>query len=593
MKKLNCFLMVLFWGHLLFGQSINPIFTFLGDVPLDTEQQLRYDKFVNAEGVDSVKIISVSPLVPTHDRGKVKISIPNNSCGDRDYLPKSVSYESDGDYIWSGAMKYLPEVEACNCGSGELVMVSKNGHKFGSFSLGGQAYEYWDLTGGKQALLYMSEDTETRADCLDTGSGSSLPSVAKTTTCTVKVLVLYNDYAQNMWADIPDKAELAVAQCNSAYRNSDVSECDLEMVLIGVKHFDFDQTSNPKEDVDSLCGSPIAQNLRLLYQADMVVLLGKKYPGAFGIAGSLTLAPDSTYAIVSIFSATRSGRWTFAHETGHLFGGLHNIGPASDSAKGMVFISQQFCSKMTIMAQLGGQGIAPSRILHYSNPNVTWHDVETGTPINNVARQLRNAGCVVGNFIEDAPSLDILLMGNSKVCPCKNAYFTAQISGGTQPYSGYWQYSTDGINWLPSNPVAGTCGVNIAYATQLGCDHLDYKFARVTVFEANGLSVSRTRYVEVDENLNCPLRLIEAEDRIKTYPNPSSGDIIVEVSAAESGEAVYQILDLQGKDIINGIQFLAKGGNEIHIASGLLTSGIFILRIQMNDEIYTQQIILD
>lgn len=592
MKKLVYVLFGLCF-QFVFGQNTDPLFLFVNPADsLNEEQQSRLEHFSSLDYVDSVKIITVSSLASVQNNGKIAVNIPNHPCGLVYYMPKYVNYVQEGEYKWSGALFYGDE--SCECNGGELIIVSNDSHKYGAFSIGDYSYEYWDLTGGKQALLYLKSETEITGECLQTGTTGaiSIEPTAKTSSCVVKTLVLYNDYAENTWIDIEDKANLAVTQCNSAYRNSDVSDCDLEMVLVGVEHIDFDQTNVPLQDVKDLCGNLTAQNLRAQYNADMVVLLGSKYPSAYGIAASLNVVPDSAYAIVSIHTATRSGRWTFVHETGHLFGSYHDLTTDTISARGHRFIDKDFCQKITIMAVL--QTLVDTRVLHYSNPDVKWHEVETGTPTNNVAEQLRNAACVVGNFMEDSPSLDVLLTGDSKVCPCKQAYFSAQISGGSQPYSGYWQYSTDGINWFPSNPTPVACGVNLNYATQLGCNHLDYKFVRLTVFSANGLSTSRTRYVEVDENMNCPLRISRVVDSYKIYPNPATEEVILEIIAEESSESEYEIYEIGGSVMVKGRCFLQKGRNEIPLTtSSLSKKGNFILHIRIGEKAYSQPFILN
>lgn len=593
MKKVKYLFFILCFGH-LFAQNTQPLFSFLDSVSLNTEQQFRYEGFSELEYVDSVKIITVLPIASIQNNGKIAVSIPNSSCGNVFYTPKHTDYIEEGEYIWSGAIKGGEIEEECDCGGGEFVGMSKGGHKYGAFSIGSQFYEYWDLTGGKQILLYLKSSESDSADCPQVGiGGTNYEPVAKTSSCMVKVLVLYNDFAQNTWIDIPDKAHLAVAQCNSAYRNSDISDCDLEMVLVGVEYLDFDQTNIAETDVRNLCGNSVAQNLRAQYNADMVVLLGCNYPDAHGIAASLNVVPDSAYAIVNIHSATRPGRWTFAHETGHLFGGFHDAGPHinTTTAKGFRFIDGEFCQKITLMAIL--QTPVDNRVLHYSNPEVKWHDVETGTSTHNVAEQLKNVGCMVGNFMEDSPTIDVLLIGDSKVCPCKHAYFSAQISGGVQPYSGYWQYSTDGINWLPSNPSVGSCGANLNYSVQLGCNHLDYKFVRLTVFSANGASTAKTRYVEVDENLNCPIRVGLFDKGIKAYPNPSSENIVLEIMTEQVTEMKYEIYGILGNKITEGKQLLQKGLNELTLNKSILGKGTFTAVAYIGQMQYTQLIIVE
>lgn len=94
----------------------------------------------------------------------------------------------------------------------------------------------------------------------------------------------------------------------------------------GVEYFYQVETDDIFFDVDVLANSSIAHSLRDQYQADLVVLLTDgNYGYAAGVVTEIGPNESTAFAIVEVDCATAN--LTFAHETAHLFGGLHQNDP--------------------------------------------------------------------------------------------------------------------------------------------------------------------------------------------------------------------------------------------------------------------------
>ena len=94
-----------------------------------------------------------------------------------------------------------------------------------------------------------------------------------------------------------------------------------------------------------------------------------------------------------------------AHEMGH------NMGCAHEDGSGAVFQYSKgyvFSPYMSVMATSGG-----TRVSHFSNPNVTYSELTTGTSDNNNARSIKNVKLTISQF------RDSVCNGSIKASPAK------------------------------------------------------------------------------------------------------------------------------------------------------------------------------
>ena len=274
---------------------------------------------------------------------------------------------------------------------GALEPSSKLQAKMGAFPLLSQVSQMNDASGGNEGGV---------ADCVDAPE--------------VTVLVVYTSCSVfvagglgYLYSSVFLSEELTnLAFVNSAISTATVREIKVTQILPTIQDYpeDCPPCFDPKEpglicgedvgfeidldevtDITTDLGGPVKQ-MRDLYEADLVVML--RVPGNDGVAGLAWRKTnndgdgDFGYCVVDVISLYDS---TMTHELGHLFGCCHAPGDKGDYcsenafggwdySNGHRFVGSDNILYGTIMAY------PPSiTITHFSNPDVNYEDVATGT----------------------------------------------------------------------------------------------------------------------------------------------------------------------------------------------------------------------
>ncbi len=77
------------------------------------------------------------------------------------------------------------------------------------------------------------------------------------------------------------------------------------------------------------------------------------------------------------------------------------------------------------------------------------------------------------------------------------------------------------------------------------------------------------------------------------YPNPSKGDIIIKFDAKESVKTQIRIMDLLGKVVFDDKFYCAVGQNTKKLDIKDLNNGIYLVKFQIENDIYIDKIIVD
>ncbi|MBN1924929.1 MAG: zinc-dependent metalloprotease [Prolixibacteraceae bacterium] len=600
--------------------SLTPIMAFGQNQSLfeiENENQISYKKEVlnKIENLKknrlykSVQIIELTnvPELTKKNNGTLPVKIPDIN---KLYIaePVDIKFISDENFIWKG--NFIKE-------KGIVKLICKNNEIFGNIQVGGRFFEIQSFESGKNIIIEYNEEELAKSTCgnfcPEENVGDEILSIentlkstaATTTRANVRVLVLYTDSADAAVYNINNTIGLAIAQINDAISNSAISS-NLIVTLAGVEYFNFTETNNIGIDVNSLSNNQTVASLRNSYEADLVILMtdGNYNNGVYYIYGMVkNIGPINAdaYAIVEADHAT-SSHYTFAHEIGHLFGGLHNTDQNGTYEHGYFFYTGiwPFGSyKYTIMASCGDN----PRILHYSNPNVQYQNVATGTTeYNNVARKLRVEAPTVEGFRQSVPLLSVFISGPTVGNNLNMYTWYANVSGGTSPYSYSWNLSLDGYTYQPTVSQSSSYSGRLPYNNNL--------YLRVTVSSSDGQSAvdfhttinrgsieelksvstssktSDSVFIKSQESSLAPIELA-------IYPNPLENISTISYYIYEDTLVYLEIYNSNGRRIntlLNGRQ--EKGSHSLNFSTSKYKSGIYLCKLSIEGRTITKKIIV-
>ncbi len=290
------------------------------------------------------------------------------------------------------------------------VMIVRNGNKLaGTIRINGALYNLQSLTSGGHVIARVDESKlpdeshPVLADSLDAAIASnSKKTVAARATATalstVRVMIVYTAAAAAAAGDTKAKSNLAIAESNQGFVNSNVS---MRFELAGsyiASNYTYDGDLNADRVRLASGNDGYMDNFhpkRNEIAADISMLIAKPTSGC-GVA-PMRVSESNAYAAVSLSCMT--GNYTFAHEIGHLVGTSHDKdvspNPFFDYGHGYYSVSGGW---RTVMSY-GATGCACPRINFWSNPNKTYNGRVMGTAaVANNARLLNERAAIVAAF---------------------------------------------------------------------------------------------------------------------------------------------------------------------------------------------------
>lgn len=563
------------------------------ELRVTNEQRNRLENVKRNPIYKRVQAIKVGNIKALQNRSRLPITIP----GRQELFTARVDRLeaiSEEEFVWNGII----EEE-----KGTVLIIAKNGAIYGQINIGNEIYEIHDLGKQQNILVQINETIYTEAECA-TENPSEIelnerePLIQPRHHCNVlvRVLVLYTDAAAQV-VNPPYHADLLINQTNTALRNSGIGVQDLTFELAAVRRLaNFNETGDIVDDRDDLRVDVAANNIRDNEDADLVVLLTDGNYGnntIFGIAYVLE-AGNPAFAHCIVEADAASGRFTFTHELAHLFrcrhdqDGLGGNPLAVSFARGNV-LNVNGVDERTIMALLPAGN---ARIQHFSNPNVNFNNVATGTATRDNARQLDVLAQTVTDYEDDdsrpvAARIVGTTSGNNSTIG-----FWEGFGGHCDNITNYrWETSTDGFSYtlVQNGPNADT------YSAQLPQNNDLYLKLTLTT----DLGRTGTAYLHVynfdNQGCNpCPrVATTNSTVDMEVFPIPTKDRLRVNIAIEDESEVVITLYDLFGKQLRSITnQTLSAGQYSYETDMSSLPEGFYIVTTQTGKHTTSKKVLV-
>ena len=189
-----------------------------------------------------------------------------------------------------------------------------------------------------------------------------------------------------------------------------------------------------------------------------------------------------------------------------------------------------------------------------------------------------------GNFIEGIQSDNVILNYNT----------IDKFNDTTHALSGnMYYYNYDGFIQISHHPVEACGFYDIpGVLTDDFTDFYDTTHTYYVDSVPNYYSPNVTTFpVIIEDSLICENVSLPEEDQIQPeiYPNPSTGLLNIELNQTQSSTVKVQVIDLQGRVLLN--QERSTGNFQLYL--GDFSKGFYLIRIGLNDNWFSQKIILE
>lgn len=221
-----------------------------------------------------------------------------------------------------------------------------------------------------------------------------------TATPSIEVLVAYTQSAEVASGNIIGLIQLAIAEANQSYINSNIST---RLLLDHIVTVNYSESGSFDTDLSRFMGTSDGymdevHTYRNSSGADVCVLIINN-DDYCGLAAAIGANSNSAFCVIYYDCAT--GYYSFAHEIGHLQGARHQrrFDATGTFEHGYLYASGGW---RTIMAYNEGD-VCPdgycNRLQYWSNPNISYGNVSMGTETyENNALMLNETANIVGGF---------------------------------------------------------------------------------------------------------------------------------------------------------------------------------------------------
>ncbi|MEO8671605.1 MAG: M12 family metallo-peptidase [Tahibacter sp.] len=382
--------------------------------PVETDA--AYAALARDPSANTLSVVSVDASAVDENSGKISLTLDIGGATQLTAMRQSSYRNPDGSLVWQGVV--ADTTARGRVGADEItddpmnsVMLVRNGDKVtGNVRVMGQLYKIRPLHDSRHVIVEVNEalmPVDHPADAYQAifdasqaarKSASDVAPEAVAANTVIRVLVNYTQAVKSAVGDVAGLINLAVAESNQGYTNSDVS---ITMQLAGTGQVTYSETGNFDTDLARYRGTADGymdsiHTQRNSTSADVGILLvnDTAYCGLASAIGA-----TAATAFVAVYWDCATGYYSFAHEVGHLQSARHD--PANDPTNSPYTYGHgyQYASGgwRTIMAYNCSSNC--TRLNFWSNPGKTYqgHAMGTTTRSDN-HRVLNNTRATVAAF---------------------------------------------------------------------------------------------------------------------------------------------------------------------------------------------------
>jgi Secretion system C-terminal sorting domain/Metallo-peptidase family M12B Reprolysin-like len=596
-KRWFIILFLVLFSNTFYAQNNNRVFTKINQRPtnISVEMGKKLEKLEkDTNDFKKCHYISVGDIKKLQKNNKLTIHVPSTG-KPMTFKAKRVETYSDEDYTWYGE----DEVD----GYASVSLRNKDGIISGFIKTEDEVSEIYGLSRGVSVVIDKKAVTKEFCRSDETPKKNLTEDmrqiqISTRSLCTgppkIRVLFVTDDDSRASVPDINQTAQNCIASFNSSLDASGIPNQTARLIFAGMLNLTSfqERLSLPNDDMDLI--KTLSANTRDNVNADIVVFLtafNYVFNGTSvnGIVRQIEADANNAFAIVKANVALNS-RFTFSHEIGHLFGGLHRPAPPATDPPGFFALGHcinagpNFLSKKNYETVMSVTCLVTA-IDKFSNPAVTLYGTPTGTATRNVARKISERANTVGDFRTDIGNLTVSISGDPFLQGFQNFTYTAtpQCESGNVNFN--WEVSSDGFNFFPVLSGIGQSDYSFYYNP--------YTFTntviRVTITDDMGRTAVSFMFLQLDgsfqllkgNNNNKLPSAIRTKIETTAYPNPANGDdLIIDFNLGEdSKEISIELMNHEGRVVYYNLKKqLTEGSYKENVNIKSIPSGFYVIK---------------
>lgn len=534
----------------------------LSEINLSEKERKQIENVGVKVGVNDKIVVKLNKIEKIFKNQKYVFTLPITQ-KKIEAVPIRAQYRTDKDYTFFGKID----------NKGEFIYTFKDGKTSLFVDYEDYTYEVYPLSDSNENHLFVRHDKKSTANTRYCGSIDTPKKETKdgrrigyqpcSDSDKLRVMVIYTTNAQNS-SSIWYLSQLMIDQFNQGCWNSNIGHVQAE--LVGPFHWtNYSEVNNINSELNNLRNDSYIQNLRNDNKADLVVLFSRN--SSYTPYASKTLnynqEGDNSFAVCDVSIANT--HYGAVHILSHLLSTRHaqcSIEPTDPLCDDNHAYSHSWKfdanpSPSTYDVKNTIAYSAPvSTILYFSNPNVNYNGVATGTSNNNNALRISETFPYVKAYYYGPGTLNAYIGSIGSYDPnatyqVANTTYTllAGSECGIRPHYYNWEVSSDGVNFT-------TVSSNSTFSIYLG--EWDYRVVRLKVYDSNFdmdyasvtlMSLCSGCRMGNDKDLpsNGQQLLNDDTKPLLVYPNPVKDYLKIALRLKKEGKVKVDIVDLQGK----------------------------------------------